>query len=113
MPHPEAACPNSPATSHVLLRAILALTARLPLLIPADREAFERESQAEKSDVALVDLLGGMGRSVLDSKTMGSKFAVVEQARLLSRKDDRRMLNDDITMGMGEQGNDEWDGMMR
>jgi COP9 signalosome complex subunit 6 len=76
--------------SHPLLRSILALTARLPLLIPADEAAFAAESAAEKSDVALVELLGGIGKSLKEVKDLGSRFSVVESAR--RSKEERRGL---------------------
>ncbi|MCJ1473998.1 hypothetical protein MMC13_002654 [Lambiella insularis] len=90
--------------SHPLLRSILALTARLPLLTPADDAAFRHESQAERSDVALVALLGGLGRSVQDAKALGATFAAVESGKLGSRTGLRSL---GMGMGMGIGGGGE------
>ncbi|MCJ1247541.1 hypothetical protein MMC30_004755 [Trapelia coarctata] len=84
-------------TSHTLLRSILALTARLPLLIPADQGTFQKESQAEKSDVSLVALLAGLGQNVKEARELGIKFATVESARAGGRKGGLGM----VGMGMG------------
>ena len=67
--------------SHTLLRSILALTTRLPLLIPANSLSYTQASQAEKSDVSLVALLGSLGKSIQDAKSLGRTFAVVEGAK--------------------------------
>jgi COP9 signalosome complex subunit 6 len=62
--------------SYPVLRAIQALLNRLPLVVPADRAAFEGEMIAEKNDVSLVALLGGLNKSVKSMKDVGKKFAV-------------------------------------
>ena len=68
-------------TSHQLLRSILALTARLPLLVPGDSETFAQEQQAERADVALVGLLGGIGKSIEETRELGTKFGIVETTK--------------------------------
>jgi len=80
---PTSTSPASPTTeiSHPALRAIQALLHRLPLLQPPDQHAFAREVLAEKADVSLVALLGCLGKSVMDAREMGRKFAVVEMGR--------------------------------
>jgi len=104
-PSPSQPASNSEVTtSHTLLRSILALTARLPLLIPADQGSFQKESQAEKSDVSLVALLASLGQNVKDARELGQKFATVESARAGGRKGGLGMLG----MGMGMGGGD-WD----
>ena len=95
------------STSHTLLRSILALTARLPLLIPADQASFQKESQAEKSDVALIALLASLGQNVKDARELGMKFSTVESARIGSRKGGLPLLG----MGMG-MGSGDWDAEM-
>ena len=90
-PNPTTTTPTSPTTAHTeinhpILRSIQALINRLPLLIPSDQIAFERESLAEKSDVSLVSLLGSLGQSIKDAKELGHKFSVVEGARQPIRK---------------------------
>ncbi|KAL9584594.1 MAG: hypothetical protein Q9212_002028 [Teloschistes hypoglaucus] len=72
-------------TNHVILRSIQALINRLPILIPADGTAFNHESLAEKSDVALVSLLGDLTRSTKEMREMGKKFEVVNSARQRKR----------------------------
>jgi len=83
---PPSALPQSAELNYPILRSIHALLSRLPLLLPADRDAFEQEVLAEKSEVSLVTLLGSLGRSVKDARELGRKFSIVEQARLSARK---------------------------
>jgi len=71
--------------NHQILRSASALLARLPLLIPADTPAFERESLEEKSDVELISLLSQITSSTQAAKELGRKHAVVEQARSSER----------------------------
>ncbi|MCJ1392573.1 hypothetical protein MMC18_005443 [Xylographa bjoerkii] len=85
--------------SHPILRSLLALAARLPLLTPADHASFVKETQAEKSDVSLVALLGSLGRSIQDAKGLGTKFGVVEGAKLGGRKGAYGGMG--MSMGMG------------
>ncbi|MCJ1416461.1 hypothetical protein MMC32_002799 [Xylographa parallela] len=87
--------------SHPILRSLLALTARLPLLTPADHASFVKESQAEKSDVSLVALLGSLGRSIQDAKGLGTKFSVVEGAKLGGRKGGFGSMGMGMGIGMG------------
>ncbi|KAL8627232.1 hypothetical protein Q9189_007053 [Teloschistes chrysophthalmus] len=72
-------------TNHVILRSIQALINRLPILIPADGTSFNHESLAEKSDVALVSLLGDLTKSTKEMREMGKKFEVVNNARQRKR----------------------------
>ncbi|KAL9589144.1 MAG: hypothetical protein Q9203_002071 [Teloschistes exilis] len=72
-------------TNHVILRSIQALINRLPILIPADGTTFNHESLAEKSDVALVSLLGGITKSTKEMREMGKKFDIVNSARQRKR----------------------------
>ncbi|KAI9807811.1 MAG: hypothetical protein M1825_005116 [Sarcosagium campestre] len=58
------------------LRSIQALVNRLPLVVPANKEAFEEERLAERNDVSLVSLLGALSKSVRDAKEVGRKFKV-------------------------------------
>ncbi|KAH0537586.1 hypothetical protein FGG08_005618 [Glutinoglossum americanum] len=69
--------------NHTILRSIQALTNRLPLIIPADRAAFEKEMLAEENDVSLVALLGSLTRSVRDIREVGRKFSVCPRPRPL------------------------------
>lgn len=82
----EESSPSSPpAIDHSILRSIQALVNRLPLVIPADGEAFEHESLAEKSDVSLVALLGDLTRGTKNIREMGRKFGVVNNAKQRAR----------------------------
>lgn len=86
MPHTDTST-SAPDVNHPLLRSILALLSRLPLLLPPARlSSFQQETLAEKSDVELASLLGTMGRSVKEAREMGRKFAVVDQARNQGKK---------------------------
>ena len=83
--------PDPSSFSHVeidypILRSIKALLHRIPLLIPADQDAFAQESLAEKNDVALVSLLGALGQSIKDAKELGSKFSIIDSARQTIRR---------------------------
>lgn len=91
--------------SHPLLRSILALTARLPLLTPADASSFGQESQAEKSDVSLVALLGSLGRSIKDAKGLGATFGAMESMKSGGRKGAFGSMG--MGMGMGFSGGGE------
>ena len=88
----DSSLPVTPATAdtppipYSNLRAILALTARLPLLVPSSTSGFSDEQAAEHSDVALVALLGGIGKSVQEAKDLGRVFSVVESGRKEARK---------------------------
>ena len=77
---------QQPEINHSILRSIQALINRLPLLIPADQTSFDQESMTEKTDVSLVELLGGIGKSIYDTKVLGSKFGVIESAAKSSKK---------------------------
>lgn len=59
-----------------VLRSIQALLSHLPVVTPADKPRFEQEVLAEKNDVALVALIGGMAKSMKDLREVGRKFAV-------------------------------------
>ena len=72
---------NTISTSHQPLRSILALTSRLPHLLPADIDTFLQEQSAERADAAIVSLLGTLGRSVLDAKDLGRTYVVSESGK--------------------------------
>ncbi|KAK5019699.1 hypothetical protein LTR16_001753 [Cryomyces antarcticus] len=67
--------------NHQILRQILALTSRIPLLTPSDTAAFAREITHQSADVNLVALLANLTKSVVDARAMGRKFAAFERAR--------------------------------
>ncbi|EPS38423.1 hypothetical protein H072_7829 [Dactylellina haptotyla CBS 200.50] len=75
--------PQIPKINHPLLRSLLSLTNRLPLLEPPATAAssLSSESLAELSDVHLVALLGAITSSIEISKEVGRKFAAVEASR--------------------------------
>lgn len=108
-------CESHERVSHPVLRAIAALLARLPLLIPftpaaipaaksQDNTQSERktkqplstsvpasvyttESAAQATDVALISLLGTLGSTLQAAHNMGTKAALVEGANQGSRRD--------------------------
>lgn len=71
----------APTRSHVILRQILSLVGRLPLLVPSDLVAFRNEILREENDVGLVSLVNQIIQSVHATAKVGKKFAVVELAR--------------------------------
>ncbi|KAF3280675.1 hypothetical protein TWF132_011497 [Orbilia oligospora] len=75
--------PQQPKISHPLLRSLLSLTNRLPLLEPpaTAESSLSSESLAELSDVHLVALLGAVTSSIEISKEVGRKFGAVEASR--------------------------------
>lgn len=88
--------PQHSEINHPILRSIQALVNRLPLVVPADHKAFEQDRLAERSDVALVDLLSHLTKSVRDVREVGRKFEVIEQAR--AAKKGPSLASDDFLM---------------
>lgn len=81
-PAPAASDPAAPPPpNHQILRAVAALLARLPLLLPPDGPAFARESLEEKSDVQLVALLAALSDSLAEAKEAGRRWATVDSWR--------------------------------
>jgi len=78
--------PSNKSLNQPILRSISALLARLPLLTPPDKDAFNRESLQTKSDVELITLLSSLTRTVNDAKELGRKLTVVENGKLASRR---------------------------
>ncbi|KAK6335805.1 hypothetical protein TWF730_003182 [Orbilia blumenaviensis] len=74
---------DQPKISYPLLRSLLSLTNRLPLLEPpaTAESSLSSESLAELSDVHLVALLGAVTSSIEISKEVGRKFGAVEASR--------------------------------
>lgn len=73
--------------NHEILRALWSLTnTRLPLLTPANAEAFRQEQLAEESDVNLVALLGTVTKSLEEVRSVGRKFAGAEQVARSNQK---------------------------
>ena len=98
-PTSETAPSPQPEINHVILRSIQALINRLPLLVPADRAAFEQEALAEKNDVSLANVLASLTRGVKDARELGRKFGIVDQARLSVKKS---AVGDEFFAGMSE-----------
>jgi len=78
--------PSNKALNQPILRSISALLARLPLLVPPDKNAFDKESLQTKSDVELIALLSSLTQTVNDAKELGRKLNVVENGKLTSRR---------------------------
>lgn len=72
---------DSTTPSLTVLRQIQALVSRLDLVIPSDREAFEKEILQETNDVHLVELLNKVMQSVDQARDVGKKFNIVESAK--------------------------------
>ncbi|KFH47164.1 COP9 signalosome complex subunit-like protein [Hapsidospora chrysogenum ATCC 11550] len=72
---------GSATPSLQILRQIQALVSRLDLVIPSDKEAFEREVLQESNDVHLVELLNQVMQSSDQARDAGRKFGIVESAR--------------------------------
>jgi len=76
-------------SSPEILRSIVALLSRLPLIVPASSSAeqetdtgvFDKELLASRNDVHLVSLLSSMTQSIRSARELGRKFAVVEAGR--------------------------------
>lgn len=79
--------PSDPPLDHSLLRNISSLLSRLPLLTPPTNTTTSHPTLAtataqEQSDVHLVSLLASLTRSVAQAKEMGSKYSIVQKARV-------------------------------
>lgn len=81
---------SSESPNHQILRSILALQARIPLLIPPDTESFKREALEQTADTALVQLLSSITSGVYAAGEMSRKHSVVENAKTSARMQDRR-----------------------
>lgn len=83
----SARSPAAPvAPSLPILRQIQALVSRLGLVIPSDKDAFDREMLHESNDVAVVDLLDQLMQGVDQARDTGKKHAVIEGAKLQMRR---------------------------
>ncbi|PNY28736.1 COP9 signalosome complex subunit 6 [Tolypocladium capitatum] len=67
--------------SLTILRQILALVSRLDLVIPSDKEAYEKEMLQESNDVHLIGLLNTVMQSLNQARDVGKKFSVVEGSK--------------------------------
>ncbi|KAK6336127.1 hypothetical protein TWF696_001694 [Orbilia brochopaga] len=74
---------EQPKINHSVLRSLLSLTNRLPLVAPpaTATSSLSSESLAELSDVHLVALLGAITSSIEASKEVGRKFGALEALR--------------------------------
>ncbi|KAI9810126.1 MAG: hypothetical protein M1827_006652 [Pycnora praestabilis] len=113
-PTPSSEPPSETQTeiNHPMLRSIQALVNRLPLLIPANRSAFEQEMLSEKNDVSLVALVGTLSKNLKDVREMGRKFGIVDSARQSANRKGPASggggggtINDDFYASMGSNGN--------
>ncbi|KAF3912991.1 hypothetical protein ABW21_db0206761 [Orbilia brochopaga] len=74
---------DQPKLNHSVLRSLLSLTNRLPLVAPpaTATSSLSSESLAELSDVHLVALLGAITSSIEASKEVGRKYSALEALR--------------------------------
>lgn len=77
---------DSTVPSLVILRQIQALVARLDLVIPSDRDAFDRETLQQSNDVQLFGLLNSVVQSLSHARDVGRKSSIVEASKLSSRR---------------------------
>ncbi|PNP38637.1 hypothetical protein TGAMA5MH_09363 [Trichoderma gamsii] len=72
---------NNTTPSSNVLRQIQALISRLDLVIPSDKEAFEKEVQSETNNVNLVGLLNSIMQGVNQARDVGKKFHAIESGK--------------------------------
>lgn len=72
---------NATIPSFTVLRQIQALVSRLDLVIPSDKESFERELLQETNDVNLIQLLNTVVQNADQARDVGKKFGIVETAK--------------------------------
>ncbi|KAK5998335.1 COP9 signalosome complex subunit 6 [Cladobotryum mycophilum] len=72
--------------SLTILRQIQALVSRLDLVIPSDKEAFEKEVRRETNDVHLVGLLSSIMQGVNQAREVGKKFSAIEASKSANRR---------------------------
>ncbi|RFU75415.1 cop9 signalosome subunit 6 [Trichoderma arundinaceum] len=72
---------NNTTPSLNVLRQIQALVNRLDLVIPSDREAFEKEIQSETNNVHLLGLLNSIMQGVNQARDVGKKFHAIESSK--------------------------------
>ncbi|KAL7814174.1 hypothetical protein V8C44DRAFT_325988 [Trichoderma aethiopicum] len=78
--------PNNTVPSLNILRQIQALVSRLGLVIPSDKEAFNREVQSETNNVHLLGLLNSIMQGVVQAKDVGRKFHAIEASKNAARR---------------------------
>lgn len=96
-----------------ILRNLLALLSRLPILAPPSAVSFIAEAEEARSDTALIELLSSITGSVSHAKELGRKFAVVENARHLQQMRHRGLTSFGDAEGMGMGGKSGSDGFLQ
>ncbi|KJZ79250.1 hypothetical protein HIM_01401 [Hirsutella minnesotensis 3608] len=77
---------DTTAPSLPILRQIQALVSRLDLVIPSDRESFDREMLQQSNDTQLIGLLNTVMQSLSRARDVGKKSHVVESAKANSSR---------------------------
>ncbi|KAM4056652.1 maintenance of mitochondrial structure and function [Hirsutella rhossiliensis] len=72
--------------SMTILRQIQALVGRLDLVIPSDKEAFDRETLQQSNDVHLFELLNTVMQNLSQARDVGKKSSIVESSKLNTRR---------------------------
>ena len=72
--------------SFSILRQIQALVSRLDLVIPSDKEAYEKEMLQESNDVHLIGLLNTVMQSLSQARDVGKKFTILEGSKQGGRR---------------------------
>jgi COP9 signalosome complex subunit 6 len=75
-----------PAPSLPVLRQIQAIISRLDLVVPSDKDTFDKELLQETNDVHLLDLLNAVMQSTSQVRDVGKKYGVVESSKSASRR---------------------------
>lgn len=77
---------DSTTPSYKILRQIQALVSRLDLVVPADKDSFEREISEEANDASLIMLLNQVVQSANDARNAGKKASIVEMAKNMNQR---------------------------
>lgn len=77
---------DNTAPSLNVLRQIQALTSRLDLVIPSDKETYENQLLQERNDVNLMQLLDQVMQSTDQAREVGKKFGIIESAKQVNRR---------------------------
>ncbi|KAH6607732.1 cop9 signalosome subunit 6 [Trichoderma cornu-damae] len=77
---------NNTTPSLSVLRQIQALVNRLDLVIPSNREAFEKEVESETNNVNLLGLLNSVMQGVDQAREVGKKLYAIETSKNAPRR---------------------------
>lgn len=84
--HADSMDTDNTVPSMTILRQMQALVARLDLVIPSDKEAFDRETLQQANDVHLFGLLNTVMQSLSLARDVGKKSSIVESSKANNRR---------------------------